>query len=365
MKKFLKITISTGLVLFLMSCTTIPSKKINNKVKVNKNISIMGRTVTTDFGAVMFSYPGVTFSMNIVAQALSITMQSTKGDSYIDITIDDQAPRPVKISNKKQNILIFSSKQVEKHNIRIQHRSESWHGITTLHYLTINNGKLLTPTILPQRKILFVGDSITCGAAIDRDIPLPEEQCIETHAWWNAKQTFGMLLSDKLNAQAQLVCYGGKGVVRTWQGNTEKIKAEDFYELTLPDLRYQYPWQHQKYQADLAVIALGTNDFSTSAGPFPERSHFVKSYIRLIDKIRADHHNVKIAITDGPMLANKAKETLRSYLTDIIKHYHNQDIILLLADENAGDSCDYHPNRDKHKIIANDFYRPLKKLANW
>lgn len=367
------------LVLVIVSTFTLAgcANKQNQVIKINAkhdNITVMGRTVTTEQGTVMFSYPGVTFSMNVKAKALTAKLNSSQGNNYIDITIDGGQPRAIKVSQQAQEITLFSSPEVVQHQVVIQHRSESWHGTTTLHNFTLTEGELLTAPVLPNKKILFIGDSITCGDAIDRDIPLTKGQCNKSNAWWNAKQTFGMLLSDKLNAQAQLVCYGGKGVVRTWQGKTDELNAEDFYQFAIPAFQYKseltsqankYRWQQENYQADLAVIVLGTNDFSGAAGPFPEQAYFVNRYRQLIDQIRTDHPDIKIALSDGPMLSGAAKKTLRHYLADIVSHYNNDDVVLLLAEHNPGDSCDYHPNRDKHQLIANDFYQPLKKLMNW
>ena len=367
---FMLIIVST---FTLAGCANTQSQKTEINAK-HDNITVMGRTVTTEQGSVMFSYPGVTFSMNVKAKALTAKLSSSQGNNYIDITIDGGQPRAVKVSQQVEEITLFSSPEEVQHQVVIQHRSESWHGTTTLHSFTLTDGELLTAPVLPKKKILFIGDSITCGDAIDRDIPLSKGQCNKSNAWWNAKQTFGMLLSDKLNTQAQLVCYGGKGVVRTWQGKTDELNAEDFYKLAIPAYQYKneltsqtnkYRWQQENYQADLAVIVLGTNDFSSAAGPFPEQAYFVNRYRRLIDQIRTEHPDIKLALSDGPMLSGTAKQTLRHYLADIVSHYNNDDVILLLADHNPGDSCDYHPNRDKHQLIADQFYQPLKKLMNW
>ncbi|MBU2880548.1 hypothetical protein KO525_07050 [Psychrosphaera sp. B3R10] len=402
LKSTLKRLLTACLVtLTLTSCVTTENK--SGIVKANNDkITVMGRTITTLDGAVQFSYPGVTFVMNVKAKGFTANLSSTNGTNYIDISIDGGEPKSFKISQQRQNITLFMSQNIEQHNVVIQHRSESWHGTTTLHNLTLNDGQLLDAPTLPNKKILFIGDSITCGDAIDRPIPLAKEQCKKTNAWWNAKQTFGMLLSEKFDAQAHLVCFGGKGVVRTWQGKTNELNAEDFYLLSAPDnkdksrllatsFRNQTNldvnkkasdqhksdiynndnqiekrlWPQQNYHPDLAVVVLGTNDFSSAAGAFPEQEHFVKSYRRLIYKIRNDHPGVKIAISDGPMLSGEAKRTLRMYLTEIVEHYKSDEVSLLLAEHNPGDSCDYHPNKDIHKVIANDFYQPLKQLMHW
>ena len=362
--KCFKILFFTSLFSMLIACTTPIIENTTVKAS-NKNITIMGRSVANQDGSIMFSYPGVTFSMEVNAKALNISLQSSQGNSYIDIAIDGQAPRAIKISKQRQNIEVFASEKMQTHKIVVQHRSESWHGTTTFHDLTIKNGTLLSAPTLPKHKLLFIGDSITCGDAIDREMPLSEGQCNKSHAWWNAKQTFGMLLSEKFNAQAQLICYGGRGVIRTWEGQTDDLNAEDFYELAIPELAEKHRWKHEDYQANLAVIALGTNDFSGAAGPHPERKNFVESYQRLINKIRADHTGIKIVLTDGPMLNGNAKKALRSYLKEIEQHYNKDEVMVILANHNPGDSCDYHPNKDQHKVIADEFYQPLKTFINW
>ncbi len=119
----------------LSACATSQSQE--QKINANHDkITVMGRTVTTEQGAVMFSYPGVTFSMNVKAKALTAKLNSSQGNSYIDITIDGGQPRAIKVSQQAQEITLFSSPEVEQHQVVIQHRSESWHGTTTLHNFT-------------------------------------------------------------------------------------------------------------------------------------------------------------------------------------------------------------------------------------
>ena len=89
-----------------------------------------------------------------------------------------------------------------------------------------SDGKLLPPPELSPRKLLFVGDSITCGE-VAGFTPGP---MAPTDAFFtNANITYAKLTAKALNAQCSLVSYGGKGIIRDWQGGYKTVNAADYY----------------------------------------------------------------------------------------------------------------------------------------
>ena len=117
--------------------------------------------------------------------------------------------------------------------------------------------ELLPPPPWPARKLMFIGDSITCGEYVER---FPPEN-ISTPRAANAARSFGMLLGRWLNAQVHLVSCGGRGIIRDWTGRTDGINAPQFFKLTLPDDPAS-PWDPADYVPDVVVVSLGQNDFS-------------------------------------------------------------------------------------------------------
>ena len=55
---------------------------------------------------------------------------------------------------------------------------------------------------------------MACGEGVDR----PSQQEGDQASGADALHSYGMLLARALGAQCHLVCYGGRGLIRDWQG---------------------------------------------------------------------------------------------------------------------------------------------------
>src|SRR6201995_4212179 len=82
---------------------------------------------------------------------------------------------------------------------------------------------------LPPRKLMFIGDSVTCG---EMDAWEPTRD-MNDRLNCDARVSYGMLVAQRLGAQCHLVSYGGRGIIRDWQGIRETRNAPQFYELAL------------------------------------------------------------------------------------------------------------------------------------
>lgn len=333
----------------------------------NAMIQTMGRTVVKDDGAQSLGYPGVTLTLNVKAKKLALIGTSTSGENYFDVIIDDQPAKVIRLPTSAKETPLFRGDAVEHHRVQVIHRSETWHGISTLRGFVLTEGELLPPPPLPERKLLVIGDSVTCGEAIDRVVPSDGSQCKKDKSWWNAKASYGMLLGEALNAQTQLVCHGGRGLVRSWNGKTDEHNTPDFYPLAISEASGSFPWPAARYPADLVLVSVGTNDF----GPgIPERSHYVKTYVKFAQKLLADFPSAHIVLTEGAIVSDNnpslpQKTTLQEYLYATQKHVASPRLHVVPSRHYGGDACDGHPTRESHAKMAQDFEQPLKNIMAW
>ena len=127
---------------------------------------------------------------------------------------------------------------------------------------------------------MFIGDSITSGEATEAS-DIPEKPGAERS---NAAASFCFKLASRLNAQVHLVSYGGRGMIRDWQGIRNTNNVPVFYELALPD-DPNVPWNARSYVPDAIGICVGTNDFSQG---IPDENEFVNGYVEFLRKVIRD-----------------------------------------------------------------------------
>lgn len=354
-----KLLLLAAVMLTLNACTTTPQPPPTtiNLTASDNLITRMGRTHTNADNSQTFGFPGVTFITEVEGTRLSASLQSSTGNSWIDVIVDGGSPRTINIQQELTDIELFNAPNAERHRVEIVHRTENWQGNVTLKEFSLTGGGFFPAPKLPHRKMLVLGDSVTCGEAIDR--VAGEEK---NTRWWNARESYGMLTAEALNAQVHLVCWGGRGLVRSWNGKTDDKNLTDFYEFAVGDSGNNMLWKHSNYQPDLIVIAIGTNDFSPG---IPAREEYVTAYVQLINKLLQNHPQVQIALTDGAILSGEKKATLIDYLRETISRVNNTRVHQLISNHYPGDAQDGHPTKEQHAAMAKDLTPQLKALMHW
>ena len=109
---------------------------------------------------------------------------------------------------------------------------------------------------------------------------------------------FGPQAARQLNAEYSVIARGGLGVYHNWNEASAgaELHALDYYKQTL----YNYPaplWNFSKWQPDVVVIALGTNDtngqWNTSASSLTTTA-FEAAYLDLVNYIEAQCPSAQI-----------------------------------------------------------------------
>ncbi len=341
-----------------MKTTVIPAN--------DDRLQPIGRMQFNKDGSASFGYPGVGFRLTTNAKHLGVNIKSTGSDSYIAVRIDGGEIKKLKLLKNASTLSLFAQDTNESRVVELLHHSETWHGTITLNQFILSEGDILPAPALPERKILVIGDSVTCGEGANRD---GAQACEKDTSWWNAHRSYGWLTGEALNAQVQLVCYGGRGLIRSWNGNTNEINGPDFYELTIAQDNGTQ-WKHAAYPADLIVVSLGTNDFSLGIGPLPTADAFVPAYVTFVKKLLADHPKAEIVLTDGAIVsdgeeARPQRTVLRRYLHQTKQLADNERVHVFDASHFPGDECDAHPTGPQHAKMSQELVAYIQKTLKW
>lgn len=316
----------------------------------------MGRSDMTSDGSVRFGYPGVSFFLDFEGKTLSFDAISSGSQSVLEVRVDDSEPRLVALSMAPQHVVLIGETRSARHHVEIMHRSETWHGIVSIREFFFD-GNLTPGTPLPQRKIMFLGDSVTCGEAIDR-----VDGGNKTSLWWNPRLSYGMLAASELHAQAALVCYGGRGLMRSWNGKTDELNLPDFFQLAIADPANPVRWDHRRYDPDVIVCAIGTNDFTEG---IPERETYVGAYVDLVRTLLNTHKRAQIVLTEGALLDGEKKAALSAYLAETVAQVADARVHIVRSQHYPGDANDAHPTRAQHAAMARDMVAQLRTIAQW
>ncbi len=329
----------------------------------NPAIVYEGRFDKTATGGVRWGFPGITAYLHFRGDAAGVRVEASDDDLFFDVSVDGGAPALIRVTKGVGEYSLFKADQAGEHVIAITRRNESWQGTCTLlGYSLGTRGELLAAVELPKRKLIFIGDSVTCGEMTayesSRDMRSKQNS--------NARISYGMLTARRLGAQCHLVSYGGRGIIRDWQGIRDTRNAPVFYELALPD-DPAVRWDQSRYVPDAIGIQLGTNDFSQG---IPDQNEFINAYVQFVEKVRRDAPHALIFLMDSPIVNDEPgrgprRAVLHSYLEQIITRLADAKVILAPLPHYTGVPNNGHPTGSEHEAMAGELEPLLRRSLGW
>lgn len=328
----------------------------------HSNIQYVGRFDRTDPKKAVFDWPGV--YIRTAFEGTSCSIRLNDGNNVYAITIDQQAPQVLETDTSAvYSVAVDLTDSV--HTILIEKRTEAFVGIGEfLGFILDKDRDLLAQNPAPDRRIEFIGNSITCGYGVEGENAnspfTPETE--------NATLSYAALVGRALDADYQMVAYSGKGVVRNY-GDPDKTSPDplpSLYDRTLC-VDSVPAWDFTSWIPQVVVINLGTNDFSTQ--PHPDKSVFQQAYTQLINRVQSHYPGVTVFCICGPMIG----EPCGSYIQEVVnlcqqdnankKVYYIGISTNLLTMSDRG--SDWHPNIQGQQKIADVILPIIRDTMNW
>lgn len=321
-----------------------------------------GRYAADADGGVRLGFPGVTAHLRCRGSELTLRARASGNGVWFDVVVDGGAPNALHLRPGDGDYVLLPAQATADHTVELIRRTESWQGVCTLlGFRAGSTGQLLPPAGAKPRKLMFIGDSVTCGemTAWDpaRAVTGPENS--------NARLAYGMILARRLGTECHLVSYGGRGIIRDWQGIRDTRNAPQFYELALPD-EPETLWDHTAYVPDVIGIQLGTNDFNQG---IPDQNEFINTYVEFVRKVRRDAPEATIFLMDSPIVADEAgrgprRTVLHSYLEQIVTRLNSPLVVLAPLAHYAGVPGNGHPTGAEHEAMADELEPLIRRALN-
>jgi hypothetical protein len=331
-------------------------------------VAVVGRVERLGDGRLRVGYPGVTLRLQFSGRTLALLTACETPNTHVSVFLDGaETPAVIRLPKGEAEVVLAEGLPDGPHAVDVVHRTETWMGVLVVRgFRLAPGGAALAPRPWPARRTLFVGDSVTCGERIDR---VPGET--EPFASSNGYLSYGMRLARTLDAQAQLVCYGGRGLLRDWRGRSDVLTVPQLFDLAVPDEVGAPAWDHASYVPDLVVVSVGTSDFNLDIGPLPEREAFVSACVRFLGKLRARYPLAQVFLTEGAIVNDQAdparpqKAILRDYLAESARRLGDPRLHVVPSKHYPGDASNAHPTREQHAAMARDLEPVIRRVMGW
>lgn len=352
--------------LILLGCLLAGNLSAQSSVAPDDpRIAAMGRTELAS-GKLRMGFPGITIRFKYRGPAPILKFTAGNADCYFNVACNGWDPVMLRLKPGANEIALSAGPAPQEGwVVEVVRRTESWMGIASFDGLVLPAGcELLPPPAWPERKLLIIGDSITCGE--DNECFPPEND--RSPRTTNIARSYGMLLAKWLNAQVHIVGYGGRGIVRNWDGRRDVNTVPVFFERSMPD-DPATRWNHAAYQPDLIVINVGT-DHDKDILP---QAELTEAYGKFVARVREVHPKAWIVVTESGFHADAASGHPTAMRDEMLKTLK----AVVAARHAAGDDrvrllhCGFYPSTPpnphvvafQHEQIALTFLGPIKQLT--
>ena len=259
-----------------------------------------GRFATnTSDGSVRFDWTGATIAV-MVTGTTSVAMNLTGSsqwtvlvDGAVSGVVQSAAPQPQPVA------LVSGLSEAGTHTISIVKMAEALCGAVTFTGVTLDAGGKLLSSPRKTRRMVFLGDSITCGYGALGQMPCPGYSCGASADapkaqanWESGYASYGALLGRQFEADTQIVCVSGAGFAHKWNqpgvAPTDGGMTEKFGQvLGSGGAVSSNAINTSAFVPDAVIINIGTNDVGIPHGNVS--SIWVETYVDFLRKCVRGH----------------------------------------------------------------------------
>lgn len=331
----------------------------------DSHIQYVGRFSFRNPDAPVFTYPGA--QINARFEGTSLRMMAKPMSGYFMVQVDGSRPFKVSFNAPKDSIVTLATAlRNETHEVRVMYAIEGYQRLPEFRGFWLDEGcRLLDPPYLPERKIEFIGDSMTCGFGVEStDASEPYSDETENHYY-----TYAALAARALKAQHVVVARSGIGIYRNYAA--PKTGSSDCmprcYDQTLFGVD-SLKWDFANYVPDVVCVNLGTNDVSTD--PY-DKTMMENAYRDFYYTLRARYPNTKIVFLSGCMLVGRRLEHVQFAMDAVVRQARiNGDGNVFRFDMSSqtgdlGMGASGHPSMWQQEKMASELTAYLRGLMGW
>lgn len=322
----------------------------------NADIRYVGR-FTDDY---RFGWTGCMIEIEFAGSEISADLELVEGVAAGLTVVVDGEPRFLKVDEGRKEYLLAEGLGEGTHRIALFKRSEGSLGSVRFHGFKASDDAVLSRPQAPDRKMLVIGDSITCGYGNEAK-SLDEGNTVENE---NGYLSYAPITARRLNADLMMFCWSGRGMYRNRQlENDQAATIPKIFDQTLP-MDKVIKWDHSTFVPDVVVINLGTNDMAfqnDKKSPLPKED-FIEVYAAFISRIREFAPDSKIVISIGPM----GFEPVSQWLPEIAVQFEDVSVLVYAPFADASDKGGhYHPSVKKDQHMADELVDVVKAATGW
>jgi lysophospholipase L1-like esterase len=375
LKRFAAVLFTASLLYPMPSAAQRPTPASTLDFPANSpEIRFQGRTAVNSDGSVSFDWSGVYCEFAFTGDYCAVRgSDDPRCLNRFNLFVDGVQTAVVNFSTDSTVVLFAGvasgpgasgAPGRSSHQIRLQKRTEGSQGIFTLKKIILPEGERLEKSATaPDRRILFIGNSLTCGYGVEAKSNKEHFNNLTE----NCNLSYACDLARYFNADYELISHSGIGAARNY-GDKRRVSKKampEAFARTFDSKGDSAPWDFGKdpFRPDIVVIYLGTNDFSTK--PWPNYKDFSTRYFNIVRQVRAAYGDVPILCVSTYLIDPALDYTRRIVESGSASNLHLAAILPGYCDLDTEYGADGHPNIIGQQKTAMLLAPYISSLTGW
>jgi lysophospholipase L1-like esterase len=296
----------------------------------------------------------VSFQARFTGTQAAIGLSDGANANRFTVVVDGTAPRTLTTVAGQTSLALASGLANGTHTLVVWRNTEASIGVTTFTGVTGfgTAGALLAPAAAPDRRVEVIGDSLSVGAGVEGNAACPGG----IDAFTNNYLAYGSIAARAVGADLVTIAWSGIGVYRNFDGSTANTMPIR-YPYSIPN--DQTPWDFTRYQPDVTIINLGTNDF----GQGDPGAAYETAYVAFVRAVRAKYASTRFILIDmyGGVRLTRINDVVAALAA--LGETQVESLSVSAAQNNLG--CNQHPNVAGQSAMGAVLTARLQSLMGW
>lgn len=340
------------------------AEPLAQELEISPDAVLVSGRISNAGGRMALDWPGTGITIRFSGTGAALYLSTAESNDiwypYVQVCVDGEEPRRV-VVKENQWLELCHDLPYGEHTVSLHKATES--GAYPL-YVTKTRligsedeePVLLAPPDPPQKRIEFIGDSITCGYGVkgsssEYAFTTFQEDVFSTYAGYTAAH-FG--------ADARYIAVSGKGIVRDAGGGTQD-NIPDFFRWT--SMNDRSSWDFGQWIPDVVVINAGTNDQDHA-----KQSDFLEGAVCFLKDVRALYPQATIIWCYG-MMNEKLHDTIRQAVDSFNEVQEGPDAVYLplesISNRIGETGAGTHPNERAGKERSKHLIALIEQITGW
>jgi len=282
--------------------------------------------------------------------------------AWIGVFVNDTEIKRIPLQTGTNRYLLWEGESFGEVKVRLVKMSENQYAYVSIQKIFLEEEATIRKTNGKEKRIQFIGDSITCGFGNEGKPGDPFLTGTE-----NPLKAYAVLTAEKLDAEATLIAWSGIGIISSYVDPDVEVPNTGvlvpvIYPYTDYSLQCRMGWEKQEFDfssddLNLIVINLGTNDSSYTRNHTERKEAFQKEYAEFL-RYLCRRYRVPVVCTAGAMNRLLNAEILQA-TQEVAAEGHPVHFMEFLPQEpEDGEGAVGHPSLLRHEKMA-------AQLAGW